>query len=75
VSVRTCSGDKMVRIECSRKEEWERSVIERGVGCTLSTWTTYEERSDDVHLSVKLCHANSPRNYSFICTPLPLKRC
>jgi hypothetical protein len=69
VSVRTCSGEKVVRIErSSQKEEWEKSVIEKGKGCSLSEWTEYEERGDDVHLNVKLCHANTGRNYSFFCT-------
>ena len=69
VSVRTCSGGKVARIErSSQKEEWESSVIEKGMGCILSGWTEYEERGDDVHLNVKLCNANTPRNYSFICT-------
>jgi hypothetical protein len=71
VSVRTCSGEKVVRIEKSiQKEEWEKSVIEKGMGCNLSEWTAYEEGVDDVHLNVKLCHANTPRNYAFICTSL-----
>ena len=73
VSVRTCAGEKVVRIERSSKNEWERNVIEKGWGCTLSGWTNYEERDDHVHLSLKLCQANTPRNSSFICS-LPRAR-
>lgn len=69
MSVRTCSGEKVVRIErWSQKEEWEKNVIEKGMGCSLSGWTENEEGVDDVQLNVKLCHTNTPRNYSFICT-------
>ena len=75
VTVRTCSGEKVVRIERSNTKEWEKSVLEKGMGWASSSWTKYQVQDDDVHLTMKLCRANTPRHYSFICTTPPSQKC
>jgi len=69
VTVRTCSGEKLVRIERSGTKVWAKNVLGKGMGWTLSTWTKYEDRDDNVLLTVQSCPTNAPRNVSFICTP------
>lgn len=70
VTVREGSNNTIIKIERSDAEDWIPVILERGLSCTLSSTTTHEKQIDNVHLNLRGWLANTPRNYTFICTKL-----
>jgi hypothetical protein len=67
LTLRTCAGDKIVKIDYSQGKDWERSVLEKSLSCTVSSWRIFEDQHDKVQISLKICLTCTPKNYSFIC--------
>jgi DNA mismatch repair ATPase MutL len=67
LSLRTCTGNKIVRIDPYEEKDRATYVLEKGLNCTLSSWSTFEGQHESTIVSVKVCFANTPRNYLFIC--------
>lgn len=68
LTLRTCTGDKIVKLDYSEGKDWEMNVIEKGLSCSLSSWRIFEDQLDNVQICGRMCFASTPRNYSFICT-------
>jgi hypothetical protein len=67
LTLRTATGEKLVKIDRSDASEWQKMVLEKGLMCSLLRYMRFEGREDGVQVILKLYSANSPRNYSFIC--------
>jgi hypothetical protein len=66
VALRNGSGDKIVRIEHAATAG-RRRILQQAFACNISQVTSFVKQKDNVHVSVKVCLANTPRNYAFIC--------
>lgn len=71
LTLRTHSGEKMIKVDCSQGKDWDRNVLERSLSCSISSWKILENQQDNVRIVVKACLASTLRNYTFICT-LPI---
>ena len=68
LTLRTHTGEKMIKIDCPQSKDWNRNVLEKSLNCSFSSWRILENQQDNVRIIVKVCLASTLRNYSFICT-------
>ena len=67
LSVRTCTGEKIVKIDRFKGKDSEKNVIETSFTCSVSPWTMSEDQLDGVRITVKFCLANTSKNHLFVC--------
>ena len=68
LTLRTHTGEKMIKIDCYQGKDWDRNVLEKSLNCSFSSWRILENQQDNVRIVVKVCLASTLRKYSFICT-------
>jgi len=66
LTLRIGTGEKMVKVDRFEGKDWERNVLDKSLS-SLSSWRTFENQQDNVHVVAKVCLASIARNYSFIC--------
>ena len=67
VTLRNQSGEKVIRIDRTEGEGWERNVLEKSLGGKFCMFGEFEGNSDDVGISVKLFFASIPMSYTLTC--------
>lgn len=71
LTLRTGDGDKILKIDQQKTINWEKRSLEKTLCCTLSQWTIFDYEHENVSLNVKICRADTSRNYTFCCTIPP----
>jgi DNA mismatch repair ATPase MutL len=67
LTLRTATGEKLVKIDRSGTSEWQKVVLEKGLMCSVLRYMRFEGREDGVQVILSIYSTNSPRNYSFSC--------
>lgn len=73
LTLRNSAGQKIVKIGSYDGQDCEAYVLKTCLSCSLSRWMVFKDRLEEVHITLKICSANTSRNYSFVCVPFALE--
>jgi hypothetical protein len=66
LSLRDGKGHRIFKLP-GKSREWESSAIKAILACQTSLWKEFKFESGNISINVKICKADSPRNYFFCC--------
>jgi hypothetical protein len=68
LTLRSNAGEKFIKIDRSDAKDWEKCVLEKGLGCRVLRSLAFDNRDQGVRVILRIYTVDTSKNHTFICT-------